>query len=882
MHWKETVTAASANNPTEDTNSDGAVLATLRSIYPPDSNWADFFLHHKHGNGKKFLVSKQFSDIVDPNTITDDDAELHMLIAAHVHSLSKNEKSAFAEILKRVRLKCLSEAGSSKDTISPLAVTMTHCSIPTTSLLMSHYEKGQRAIMTNIPVPKIRVADNNDAYVDLSDVLKLYFSFGLRPDAVRRTAEAGPIGGNGTVNSVWHSRAAKMRLHKLAHKSSTTIKFAMVKWSDGCDPNRSTKGSRGSMHVGTVSLFAPGNANDPRYTFVVHIGRDDSDHMEVGRAVLKEIETLELPNLVYDGDSFKEVQIIHLAMIEDRPQKSKTTGFGSHAGNLTTRHPFCVPIAEDLSSCDVCFDRRCRLKSSHKSNTDCTDCHDWCFETVRWMPPEGYPEEEVETDGYLPTKRVTFADMTAAAKKVDSKLRSKDWSRVAARDFLKCSGINAAVSKSIVDNATASSPVEVEDVLPPVWKVPDGMDRHGEATMHMIFLGVSKTVAMTVRDFLTLLHKWKPFYLSASRYMAKMRQYSLHFCRAWIYGSMEKPFGIWVSENHLAHVRCFKMVFFQLEDIARNDNEHENELRIAQHMVCAWVAVVARVMQKPVNGKIVNSLERHIKIFLSLIVKLDEFIMEKKLDSTRAKDQKKTRIETVSNLSGLLNLPEQVREFGPPRNYWEGGYRGEGILLELKQLVSMGTYHSWFAKSAMERYYKTKTIEMIMESNSSSSSNEDDNDDETSMEKNSDNKDQKYSMYYRYNNVDNVSNLINTGMPLSAFMMKDGKICVSVGRNNKQELYEINIDDSTGKVTLSTYFTHIGLGEKVCTCSRTDTLPIEKHVLFLPNTVTSSSETDETGNVTHYYLVVDEHWKERVAIDNKISFVLPKVPSVTY
>ena len=40
-----------------------------------------------------------------------------------------------------------------------------------------------------------------------------------------------------------------------------------------------------------------------------------------------------------------------------------------------------------------------------------------------------------------------------------------------------------------------------------------------------------------------------------------------------------------------------------------------------------------------------------------------------------------------SNYLSLLNLPEQMKEFGPLRLYWEGGWKGEGIIQELKSLI---------------------------------------------------------------------------------------------------------------------------------------------------------------------------------------------------
>ena len=49
-------------------------------------------------------------------------------------------------------------------------------------------------------------------------------------------------------------------------------------------------------------------------------------------------------------------------------------------------------------------------------------------------------------------------------------------------------------------------------------------------------------------------------------------------------------------------------------------------------------------------------------------------------------------MENTSNLHGLLNLPDQIRSYGPLRIWWEGGYKGKGILRSIKPLISHGVY----------------------------------------------------------------------------------------------------------------------------------------------------------------------------------------------
>ena len=90
-----------SNNDTSTTEYAPTTDDKLRS-YCPDPNWATFFIHHQRGNALKYLVARQFSDDANPNHITKEDAELHVLIAAHCQNLTKGERTQFAEILRRI------------------------------------------------------------------------------------------------------------------------------------------------------------------------------------------------------------------------------------------------------------------------------------------------------------------------------------------------------------------------------------------------------------------------------------------------------------------------------------------------------------------------------------------------------------------------------------------------------------------------------------------------------------------------------------------------------------------------------------------------------------------------------------------------------------
>ena len=62
-----------------------------------------------------------------------------------------------------------------------------------------------------------------------------------------------------------------------------------------------------------------------------------------------------------------------------------------------------------------------------------------------------------------------------------------------------------------------------------------------------------------------------------------------------------------------------------------------------------------------------------------------------------------------SNYMSLLNLPKQMNLFGPLRRYWEGSYRGEALVQELKPLIKTSLTTNWQERT-MNRYYNQRSF----------------------------------------------------------------------------------------------------------------------------------------------------------------------------
>ena len=870
MHEQQQITSHDETTSSYDTGS-STIESELHGYFAGFVGWADFFIHHRKGNALQFLVAKQFLEKADPSCISPSDAELHVLIASLCSNLTKSEKAQFAEILRRISEKNKGDCNSVDFSF--------HCKIPETRLEVMHYVEGKNAILKNIPTPPIYNATNGDAYVRLPDVLRLYLSFGLQHSTVRYVNETGPVGREGVSLDIWKSPHAKKQLQSLLDRNSNSMKAALVKWSDGCDPNTSSKGNRGSVHVCTVTLISL-NDNDSCYTFLMHMGRKDCNHYKVNKILIEDLKFLRVSKCYYDGNKFNIMQFLEFATIHDRPELSKECGYGYHGGTLTPRFPHSCPVTEDLPSCEECYDRRRRLITGWKSNKRCSQCHDWDFDDVEFAAPKDYPEGET-----IKSRQLTFTDMLSAATKSHNMIVSNEWTRSNALAYMQAWGINGNVSRDVVDNSEKLTPDPICDIVPPTWNEENSTEKYIAAVMHMVFLGVTKTIGMMMRELLSIYRGWPTFYRKVTTYLEVLKGYSLSYCRVWTFGSHEKPYSPWVSENHLAHARCFKMAYSFLSCILKdNDEEREEAVMLAQLAISSWVAVVARLMQKPSDRSNNNSAERHIKLFLSNINNLDTLIMEKKEDSNRAKKQKKRKIQTVTNLVGLLNLPNQMRNFGNLRDYWEGSYRGEGILRELKSYITQGTHQPWFAKCALRKYYQSKTMKMIVEGDFFDS--EEDNDKDATSENTI-----SYSNFYRYCTVEALTQNIAEGKPISGIMLNNDVVCCAVGRNKIIEFYEINFNDNNSKEYHATYYCSIQIGTTVTTepgveidNSKQDIFNrICEYVVFLPHLdETLGVSQSDNEDCFHYYQVITSSWKERRCNDGVVSYNLPMVENVNY
>jgi hypothetical protein len=245
---------------------------------------------------------------------------------------------------------------------------------------------------------------------------------------------------------------------------------------------------------------------------------------------------------------------------------------------------------------------------------------------------------------------------------------------------------------------------------------------HVDSIMHLMFLGIVSTTIEKIQDWLTVQHKNATFLSKTSHYLLEFKNITIDWMPILQY--TKGKLGAWVSENYLAFSRIMLWYFqnigivHQKIDDAPPDTLPQNKW-LAKHnrywLMCRGLntegkasELAARVgqfmKQNPVPPEIPKPeyLAEHVEDTLSALSNVLECVMASEvsdeviskcsyairiflskfdiMDATIRTNDAKPTIVSAFNFSCLINLIDTMATYGPLRNLWEGGPRGEGFL----------------------------------------------------------------------------------------------------------------------------------------------------------------------------------------------------------
>jgi len=914
-----------------------------------------FKIENALGLGNAFLVGQsqfKLSNIVEE--LSDEEVKLHHNIARLVCTLSKGQQYMLGNIIKDITIVLGRQSKEKKGS------NVWQTRLPTTdSDIRKLYVHGKHAILPNLPRPKVQMVGSH-AYVSLADCIADLLGHGCNVDCVTPRKAGEPI------TNISQSKRAQSILQNstLMFPDDDVMVLYLVEWSDGFEPSLSVKSNRGSCWLKTVTISPPPHLiHSCCNTYPIALGMDGESHEEVERLFAEELRSFKAGknNIFYHGGLKRNVRVyIELfASLQDQPERRKANyvmlGRSTYTAQWGLLLDFAA-VASHIPGCETCM--KTLLMEPRQSINHCKNCVNWNTSSdsrlLDYSPPVNYPTKLIPQSGKLSPQKITYKVMKEAVEIAHNGIVFEDWKASTLTDYLRVHGLNEEAIQSIKQRAfncrkynsiirtcngdeTAPSFEAVireqnrDPSMFEMWKFPAFWSRdtdilqHIDVAMHLIFLGVVKTVMQQIHDWMITRNKGTRFVQFADTVFDTIEQLKLSWCRITSYKNGN--FGGWISENYVAAAKLMCWFYAGIGQIAADPvfDEPDIELkywrkthhyawlkirgldttgtacelkhRVEKYLkqrggppdipepaggpvqnvlntVSALRSMISRLMIREVTEASLNDLERHIKIFLNAYEVFDRGI--------RKKDVIPTWVSSY-NFCCLLNYPNVIREFGPIRNLWEGGGMGEKVL----RLVKPNWYgfrKNWQVNKLDQVLRKMSMIKMSGKTKTTAIDNFEDKltddhgylSDSSSDEHDCITHDDGFSGLAKvYKNKEEVFRMYQTGSPLSVLQLNCGRFHILC----KNDItVQVEQKDYVETICGSSYHKWTLVENSRCIQSINLERDVKHCCLLLPKLSPLRNATTN-GSEYQLYTLIDSDWN---VIQQDGSISLPRVEKAIY
>jgi hypothetical protein len=493
-----------------------------------------------------------------------------------------------------------------------------------------------------------------------------------------------------------------------------------------------------------------------------------------------------------------------LASVHDQPERREILGLAAGNAKYHARFGYSMDVqylADKLRACKECYKS---LKDEFNSRVcnrsfvdqvtfqwrtlSCANCVCWTYipnsPLLTFPPPSNYPVGYDQlSNGHIESKKLNFDLLINIIDEVHNKIVANVWSSGEAEAVLRTYCINkntidAIIERSlnqklldeIMNEPNYNSKEEYKHILcdyqnnpeiyqkyihPSTWKTKNDIQAYVEAPMHLLFLGIAKTMFSDINNWLSKINKYSSFLKTTEGILESVEKLKLPWLK--VLGYPKGKFGGWVAENFLALTRIQLWFYTRLERIS--DDSITTELpgsdpsKWLKQDNIRWLKQrgeptegsalylrneVARLMNQvggppPImKNDIIPSQDvlELLQVFHTML-RCIMFVPLSSLCISQA--QLLTRIflneysvfaERLYNISdipkwiskynflSLLNLIDQMEDLGTPRELWEGGYLGEGYLRVVKPTIKNGLRGNW-ETNLMSNLMKDKSLSLI-------------------------------------------------------------------------------------------------------------------------------------------------------------------------
>jgi hypothetical protein len=328
-----------------------------------------------------------------------------------------------------------------------------------------------------------------------------------------------------------------------------------------------------------------------------------------------------------------------------------------------------------------------------KALTYCAQLHGYPKTQMSNIVP---PMHRAVNEQHLVPHQSSFEWLSRGVQLAEMEVRLGNWSKGQCDAYLRSMGLNKALSETVYDTAKHNAACANEDIkcpIPPSWKTNVSLDMFIEAPMHLLFLGIVKSIMEVSDTYMKQYRLGNKFISHANTYIAQLQSFHLDFLQI-----RPLPNTNYLSEWCLGMARVFPYIYGMVTSTIEPTIHYGDKYMC---MIYSMYVMISHLMSRRHTSS--QQYLQHIKLFLDCC---HQFC-------------KATHDDTITpfwlskgNYVTLLNLPEQIERFGPLRDYWEGT-RERYIHLIKRQLTNMRRTYT-FMSSKLTEVHQSNVLDWIM------------------------------------------------------------------------------------------------------------------------------------------------------------------------
>ena len=817
------------------------------------------------GNGMCGLIATAFSQsYFNDSKATLDESIFHLNATHFCSQLTEVQQIQFSSMLHDIVTK-----------------KFTTTKIPTSiSDIRKHYTTGKFSVYQNLPTPIVKELDNH-ACVSIESILDHALGIGIELNLFRSSYYKHMVIDNSDLYHIQRSRTIFEECYSNNSEVCDPYVILLILWSDDFEVNHTRK-NRNSTWLKTLTIVPPRNMNTSRkHTHAICLGRKNQDHSCVNKMFQKEIEKLCEPKERYIQQLKQHVPTVArvIVMSCDRPERCSLNNVLSYTGNSTRRWLYSSLVNPfRIASCNRCLKKRSDIlfhnkQRSMRENT-CPFCCDFDYDNLKVVnsfvlpdnypkqshkdapkPPKGRDIEIAQTKKFLQPVKMSYGSLVEGLEFAIFNLHHKMWSKQETVTYLKLLGVcNQTIRLAI--HYALNQPQNCDNIkdlmanftYPPMWKSCIQIEEFIETPMHHLFEGVIKAIIELQMDFFKQHNKWSQYGNIANSILEDVNNLKCLYNRCEPFtGGKEFKTGGWLAETYLGYSRLIVILFGNAENIIDHSVLGYNEMIV---IVQSLHSLISHLMQHR-SAQDTNILNDYIKLFLASCHCYET--------SVGLGNQTNPFWFRKSNFVSLLNLPQQVEEYGAIYLHWEG-VRERFIQHVKPSLLNMRTSVSYLVKK-LNQIHQDNTLQLMYHNHVNVSQPS-----------------TRYDDVVIYNDWNEINACIKNNAAISGVSLNGSEpmFCVIVKLEVRYDLFKIIFDDSSGFHKCNQWYTPISIESSnfLSFVSLRELInKIFDYIMMIPLT-TNYANNDKTE-----FTVISKNWMCR-KYDNTMSIYEPSKNTV--